>query len=231
MFSAFQTSPRLCILSPEKTSGKTRLLEVIETLCAAPRLVVYTSTAAIFRLIETEKPTLLIDEADAIFGPRAKEHEDLRAILNAGYRRGAVVMRCVGAGAKLKVRSFPSFCPVALAVIGDLPETIISRAVVVRMRRRAPNEVVHQWRERYVIPEATGLRERLAAWAAAQMTSVGQADPPMPDGLVDRSADNWEPPLAIADAQVERGRSVYGEPRSRSSPRRWSTMGAWVFGS
>jgi hypothetical protein len=44
-----------------------------------------------FRKIgDEEGVTLLYDEIDTVFGPRAREHEELRGLLNAGHRRGAV---------------------------------------------------------------------------------------------------------------------------------------------
>ena len=55
------------------------------------------SDAALFRAIAKLGPTLLFDEIDAIFGPKARDREDLRGMLNAGYRRGAVACRMGGA--------------------------------------------------------------------------------------------------------------------------------------
>ena len=77
----------------------------------------------------------MFDEVDAFFGPKAKEHEELRGLLNAGHRRGAVAYRCVGEQAKTEIRAFPAFCPVALARIGGLPDTILDRSVLVMALR------------------------------------------------------------------------------------------------
>jgi len=41
--------------------------------------------------------------------PKAGDHEDLRALLNAGHRRGATVPRCVGEGTSMTVQLFPVF--------------------------------------------------------------------------------------------------------------------------
>jgi hypothetical protein len=130
----------LALLSPEPGSGKTRTLEVLEDLVPAPMHVLSASTAAIFRTIEVEQPTLLLDEVDAIFGRRGKDdnNEDLRALLNAGHRIGATIPRCVGPSHE--VRRFPVYAAVALAGLGDLPDTLMTRSVVIRMRRRAPGE-------------------------------------------------------------------------------------------
>ncbi len=91
----FDTTPRLAILSAEKVCGKTRLLEVLNHICASPVFTPNLTTAALFRLIDARQPTVLLDEADAIFNPRAHNFEELRGLLNAGYRRGATVPRVV----------------------------------------------------------------------------------------------------------------------------------------
>src|SRR4029077_18577129 len=93
---AFGCTPYLAISSPEKRSGKTRLLEVLELLVHEPLPTANISDAALFRAISELGPTLLLDEVDAIFGPKARDREDLRGMLNAGYRRGAVARRMGG---------------------------------------------------------------------------------------------------------------------------------------
>ena len=77
---AFDTTPRLCVLSPEKGSGKTRVLEVLQLVCPAAELVLNISPAALFRLIGAGPITLLMDEADTYLETKvAKEHEDVRS--------------------------------------------------------------------------------------------------------------------------------------------------------
>ncbi len=196
---AFDSSPRLALLSPEPGSGKTRALEVIETLTPAPMHVLSASTAAIFRSIETDRPTLLLDEVDAIFGRRGSgdDNEDLRALLNAGHRNGATIPRCVGP--QHEVKRFPVYAAVALAGLGDLPDTLMTRSVVIRMRRRAPHEHVKPFRSRIDVPPGHVLRAQLASWALDVADQLRQF-PAMPEGIDDRPADVWEPLLAVADA-------------------------------
>jgi hypothetical protein len=199
LLDAFESTPRLAHLSPEPGSGKTRALEVLELLTPRPMHALSASAPAIFRSIEKNRPTLLMDECDALFGKRGDDSaEDLRALLNAGHRKGATIPRCVGP--THEVRQFPVYATVALAGLGDLPETLMSRSVVLRMRRRAPNEQVTSFRRRLAQPEGHALRDRLAAWAATVFDEVELAWPEMPDGVTDRPADVWEPLLAVADA-------------------------------
>lgn len=197
---AGENTPRLGMLSPEPGSGKTRVLELLEVLTPSPMFALSASAPAIFRSMAAAPRTLLFDEVDAIFGRHGKDDpaEDLRALLNAGHRRGATIPRCVGP--THDVQDFPVFGAVALAGLGDLPDTLMSRAVIVRMRRRLPSEPVEPFRRRLHAPEGEELRERLAAWADRVAEIVGDVWPEMPVGVTDRPADVWEPLLAIADA-------------------------------
>ncbi len=195
-----ENSPRLALLSPEPGSGKTRVLDVLETLVPNPMSVLSASPAAVFRSIEVEHPTLLMDEVDAIFRRKGSEDgaEDLRALLNAGHRQGATIPRCVGP--RHDVARFAVYGAVALAGLGDLPDTLMSRSVIIRMRRRTPGEKVEPFRRRLNASTGEELRDQLAAWAQSVADQVRDVFPDMPDGIEDRPADVWEPLLAIADA-------------------------------
>src|SRR5205823_2472902 len=77
---AWAHAPRLVIRAPEKRCGKSRLLDVVDGTCHNPLITVNASPAAVYRSIGSDyPPTLLIDEADTIFGGEAaKANEDLR---------------------------------------------------------------------------------------------------------------------------------------------------------
>ncbi|MDP9397524.1 MAG: DUF3631 domain-containing protein, partial [Actinomycetota bacterium] len=175
-------------------------LEVLDLLVRAPLHTSSMSSAALARTVDATGATVLLDEADTVFGSRAAEHEELRALLNAGHRRGAAYVRMVGEGAGMTAKAFSVFAPVALAGIGDLPDTVMQRAVVVRMRRRAPGEEVQPFRFRDAREECKQVRDDLAAWAGARVDQLAAARPVMPEGITDRPADVWEPLLAVADA-------------------------------
>lgn len=193
----FDSTPRLALLSPEPGSGKSRTLETLELLCPSPMQALSASPAAIFRTIDDAPPTLLLDEVDAIFGRYGKDtdNEDLRALLNAGHRNGAQIPRCVGPTHQVKL--FQVYCPVALAGLGDLPDTLMSRSVVIRMRRRRSDEKVEPFRYRDASSTGHVLRDRLAEWVATVADQAGNARPELP--VEDRPADVWEPLVALAD--------------------------------
>jgi len=196
---AFECAPRLVFTSPEKRCGKTRVLDIVAGISHDPLATSDATVAAIFRSIgDGHPPTLIIDEADAIFGTKkvAEQNEDLRKLLNAGHQRGRPAIRCVG---PLQIPTkFSVFAMAALAGIGTMPDTITDRAVNITMRRRASGEKVSQFRSRRDAPALGAIRERLSKWAADHIEGLSAAVPKMP--VEDRAADTWEPLIAIADA-------------------------------
>ena len=194
---AWEHAPRLAVVSPLKRCGKSRLLDVVAETCHAPLITVNATIAAVVRSIGQDPPTLLVDEADTLWGTRkqADANEDLRGLLNAGHQRNRPMLRWDITSRTAE--QLDTFAMALLAAIGELPDTIMDRAVVVRMRRRAPGEQVDPYRTRRDAPPLHDLRERLASWARAHLRQLQQATPAMP--LEDRAADTWEPLIAIAD--------------------------------
>ncbi|MYW00167.1 DNA primase, partial [Streptomyces sp. SID3343] len=127
LLECFDSTPRMAFLSPEPGSGKTRALEIVETLVPNPMPAVNASAAALFRAVSAGEstPTILFDEIDTVFGPKAGDNEELRGWINAGHRRSGVTYRCVGDGSNQSVQAFPSYCAVAVAGLGSLPDTIL----------------------------------------------------------------------------------------------------------
>jgi hypothetical protein len=205
---AWAHAPRLVIRAPEKRCGKSRLLDIVEGTCHEPLITVNASPAAVYRAIGSDTPpTLLVDEADTIFGGKnAEANEDLRGLLNAGHQRNRPAIRWDHATHRLE--KIPTFAMAALAGIGAMPDTIEDRAVVIRMRRRAPGETVAPYRHRRDGPALRQLANDLTEWLRRHLTRLERAEPVMP--LEDRAADTWEPLIAVADLAAgewpERGR-------------------------
>lgn len=199
LMDKWESTPRLAFLSPEPGSGKTRALEITELLVPRPVATVNVSPAYIFRKVGSDegRPTILYDEIDTVFGPKAKENEEIRGLLNAGHRRGAVAGRCVVKGKAIETEEIPAYAAVALAGLGWLPDTILTRSVVIRMRRRKVTEQVEPYRQRIHGREGAGLRAQIETWAASQTEEIEYHN--LPPEIQDRDADVWEPLLAIAD--------------------------------
>ena len=199
----WDSTPRIVFASPEPESGKTRALEITETLVPRPIESVNATPAYLFRKVSDDEgsPTILYDEIDTVFGPKAKDNEEVRGFLNAGHRRGAMAGRCVTSGNTVRTEELPAYCAVAMAGLGNLPDTILTRSVVIQMRRRAPNENLEPYRRRIHSPTGNLIRDRFVEWAESFRLDGNY--PTMPSGIEDRAADVWEPLLAVAEAAGE----------------------------
>ena len=192
VFDCFNCSPRLGITSAEKQCGKTTLLDLLSTTSYHALSASNISGSSVFRTQELHKPTFLVDEADTFL----TENEELRGILNSGHRKGGFVIRTVGDDHE--PRKFSTWGPMAIAMIGRLPDTLEDRAVAIRLRRRKKSEPVEGFRIDRVA-RLLELQRKIARWAEDHTTHLTNADPKM-SGLMNRVADNWRPLFAIADA-------------------------------
>jgi hypothetical protein len=202
LMDVWDSTPRLAVLSPEPGSGKSRVLEVSELLVPRAVEAVNVTPAYLFRKVSDPngRPTILYDEIDTVFGPKAKDNEEIRGLLNAGHRKHSTAGRCVVRGREIFTEEIPAYCAVALAGLGNLPDTLLTRSIIFRMKRRAPSETVEPYRRRVNGPEAEALRKRLESWTASVEPLITGVFPQMPEGIADRDADVWEALLAVADA-------------------------------
>jgi putative DNA primase/helicase len=185
--------PNLCFNSATKACGKSTALDITSRL--VPRAIPTSniSPAALYRTIEAFTPTLVIDEADAMF----RNNEDLRTILNSGFSKlAAYVIRTVGED--FEARTFNVFCPKAIALIGNLPDTLASRSIIVKMRRRKPDEEIQRLRSD-IDQGFQDLKARVIRFALDYGDTILSIDPEIPSALSDRQADCWRELLRIAD--------------------------------
>ncbi len=190
-------SPVLAITSAVKQSGKTRLFDVLEHVVRGPWRITRPSEAVLFRKIDADHPTVLLDEIDAIFNDRAGNTEGIRALFNSGNRHGTKVPRAVAQGRGYGLVEFDVFCPKATAGIGGLPDTVLDRAIVIPMERRARHERVERLRDWQARALGIPLRDALAGHVG-QMDDFAVDDVALPSQLDERAQDGWEPLFAIA---------------------------------
>jgi hypothetical protein len=197
-FDAADCTPYLSVNSAEKQSGKTLLLEVLRLLVSHAWLTCRVSAAVLYRKIDAEHPTLLLDESDTAFSSDKEYAEALRGVLNSGYRRSGAASCCVGQGANISYRDFSTFCAKAIAGIGHLPDTVADRSIPIRLKR-AKRGQTERFREREAQREASEIQTRLSASSEANLETLRNARPEIPPELSDRQADVCEPLLAVAD--------------------------------
>ncbi|UJC79247.1 DUF3631 domain-containing protein [Rhodococcus erythropolis] len=199
VYEEFDTTPRLFLDSAVPGAGKTRTLELLEETARKPLLAFATSPAALIRTIDKGGRTILMDEIDTIYNKNSGS-EDVTAVVNAGYKSGSRVPRCVGNGMDIDVVELNAYAPMALAGLhSNVPEAVRSRSIHFRMKKRRPSEIVSAYYRRDVKGEAVPIKEGLEAWLEPNRDRIRAARPRMPKGVEDRPAEVWEPLLVIAD--------------------------------
>ena len=198
-----QLCPMLLLQSAVKRSGKTTLLGLLLRMTYRALGVASISSAALYRVVDSLKPTLLLDEVDATLAQKTDTAEALRGLLNAGNdRTSSRVLRCVGEDKD--VVSYDAFGAKVLAGIGHIPDTMEDRSVVVELRRKLENEKVRRFSVLEDQAEFKEIRRKLLRWAQDWGKTVGATRPLIPYGLNDRAADNWSP--LFGDRRPGRGR-------------------------
>lgn len=219
VWEAFDAFPYLVVTSATKRSGKTRLLELVSFVAFKSRLVANISPAALYRTIDAEKPTLLVDEAEMLSSAKT----EFRSLLNPGYRRGQTVKRHDG--------DFETYCPKAFALIGDVHDTLRDRSIIIGMMRGEPARrfVYAAARE-----EGVALREMINAMVSTKAQEITEALPRF-EGLRwlinDRDEEIWTPLFVLCrllcpDRLPELSRAAADMSAAKTArPRRHAELG------
>ena len=216
--------PKFLINSPERECGKTTFLELIEALVKNPQMAGNVTPSAFFRLIETEQPTYLIDEADITI----KNNVELLAIMNAGHRKRTAY----------KIQNDPDkkngwvpkkwslWTPQVIAGIGQQEDTLMSRSICVKLRRKMWNESITEITSEY-FESLEELRNHLSNWTS--QLNLTDLNWKAPSRGPDRSKDNWKP-LFIVAAKVgggwaDKANAAYEELELNSKASKSISMG------
>jgi hypothetical protein len=197
-----ETSPRLALTSPVKRCGKSRLLGVLSALIYKAIPTSNVSPSAIFRTIDQEQCSLLVDEADAMPTRGSERGEEMRGLLNSGHtREAAFAIRNIKRGDDWIPKKFSTWAAIAVAAIGRLPDTWADRSIAIAMQRKSPRQPVERLirRNSGARAAAAELARKIARWVADHKAELASAIPDLPTELDDRASDNWESMLAIAD--------------------------------
>jgi putative DNA primase/helicase len=186
-------SPILLVSSPEAECGKSTLLGLVNFLVPKGLIIVEVSPAVLYRMIECWHPTLIVDEADTAF----KNNPELRAVVNAGWTRGAGAPRCNPDTHEPEF--FETFGPKAIGLKGlKVPDTTLSRSIIIEMSRKLPGDSAESFAHKDD-DELADIRQQLARFSADNVARLQASNPQMPEGFTNRLEANWRPLLAVAE--------------------------------
>jgi hypothetical protein len=194
VFDSFDITPYLVVTSPTRRCGKSLVLTMLQWLCCRAKKNDSMSKAAIYRSVEAERPTLVLDETSWVVDLK----DDRQGILCGGFERNGFVEVCEGESANITVRRYSTYCPKAFGIIGKLTATLMDRSIEIAMQRKTKVDRVERLGRRDNAGYAE-LRRQCLRFANDNREAVAAVKPKAPSGLNDRALDIWEPLLAIAE--------------------------------
>jgi putative DNA primase/helicase len=201
-YEVFKVAPRLGVRAPTRECGKSELLYRIQRFVPRPLSTENLTGPVLFRLIEQQHPTLIVDEFDNLLSDGKSE---LLGLFNSGYARNGKAYRLVEVGSNHELREFSTFSPLVYGMIGKPTDSFNSKSIPIEMRRATPAE----WRVLLSLEDGEEEDQRLQAlgrqaarWASDNIELLKAAKPNM-GSLTNRPATNWK--LLFAVAQVAGG--------------------------
>ena len=192
---AFAETPRLAILSDGPASGKSRLLELVNSLSFNGQVVLSPSPAGLLSALTEDNATVALDEIDLYFG--RSNRADSKAILNGGYRAGSFVRH--GNAKK------DTFGPIVMCGMGanflnnQTLSATRSRSIILRMLPRPDDAKLESYRAVLQRPYAEKLKSVITYWGSKNANDLAFSMPDLPPGISDRDADIWAPLLACGE--------------------------------
>lgn len=202
IFDWFESFPYVYLHAP-KRSGKTKALSLTSKLASNSIFSVNVSQASLYRVIEERNPTLFIDEADYL---SSEEKAELYKILNAGYKKGAVVLRCDSAGKKIELKDWHVYCPKMLASVEELKEQFIDRCITFNLLRSRNKEIANSIIRENIDDKGikweiwrSGIREQIPKIKELISQNFEELDSDeRMEKIIGRDRELWLPILAIA---------------------------------
>jgi hypothetical protein len=213
-YTLFPAYPYLALNGP-KNSGKSTVLRVLQPIAFNMVSTSDPTGPAMFRLIHYTSCTVGIDEAERYHNPRDPGMQQIRQLLNSGYKAGTPAIRLIGE--EMKPQVFDVYSPKILAAIAGLEDILSSRCITVPMRRTD--------RQLPLIPpqfDGADIRHQLYTLALTHFQQVQHNFFERSDLLTlpNRSGELWSPLIALAAFFEEQG-SVSGLLDAISEAAEW----------
>ncbi len=198
-YTLFPAYPYLALNGP-KNSGKSTVLRVLQPLAFNMISTSDPTGASMFRLIHYTSCTVGIDEAERYHNPRDPGMQQIRQLLNSGYKQGMPAIRSTGED--MKPQAFDVYSPKILAAIMGLEDILASRCIAIPM-----------WRTDQQMPalppnyDGAEIRHLLYSLALTHFKAIHRNYFQRPElhTLHNRSGELWSPLVAMAAFFEEEG--------------------------
>jgi hypothetical protein len=198
-YPAWPAVPYLYVGGP-LSSGKSRLLDVLDRLAFRPLSSSNLTGPALFRTLHDRGGVLLYDEAERL-RQSTPDVQELQSMLLAGNRRGGQATRLEAVGDTFRPEAFDVYGPKAMACIQGLPPALASRCIPVLMFRAGPDSPKPKRRLDAAPGRWQGLRDGLHALAldaGPAWLDLARRPDVCPGGIGGRDYELWQPLLALA---------------------------------
>jgi hypothetical protein len=198
-------------LGGTKRSGKTKALTLASCLAFNAISSANISTSSVFRLIQSGRCTLLIDEIEQLANPERRQ--DFRSLLLSGYKKGGPVYRTEKNSRERHVpEAFEVYSPKMLANIRGLEDVLEDRCITFIMKRSLDRKIINReidlnspvWQEirdkLYVLFLSywREISELYEAFSVGSACSVGSEPDSDMNFLSARELELWKPILVLA---------------------------------
>ena len=187
-------APKLVFTFPERDAGKSMAQDVLYWMVLRPYGAVEATGAAIYRIIDRLRPTLLLDEGDTLFA----RSNVLAHIINASWANNRrKVPRATPSG-----KTVEEFDVYGVQIISmkklRMPDTVLSRSIVCLIWPKLASELVEEFTYQDD-DEFKIIRRKLLRFAIDNAVALRAAKPEFPPGFNNRIRVNWKMLLAIAE--------------------------------
>jgi DNA primase len=198
-YTMFPAYPYLALNGP-KNSGKSTVMRVLQPLAFNMVTTSDPTGPSMFRLIHYTSCTVGIDEAERYHNPKDPGMQQIRQLLNSGYKQGMPAIRLIGED--MKPQAFDVYSPKILAAIAGLEDILASRCIAIPMRRT--DKKMPSFPPDF---DGAGLRHQLYTLALTHFRTVysNYSERPALHTLHNRSGELWSPLVALAAFFEEQG--------------------------
>ncbi|MBE2266672.1 MAG: hypothetical protein IAE80_00470, partial [Anaerolinea sp.] len=198
-YTMFPAYPYMALNGP-KNSGKSTVMRVMQPLAFNMVSTSDPTGPSMFRLIHYTSCTVGIDEAERYHNPKDPGMQQIRQLLNSGYKQGMPAIRLIGED--MKPQAFDVYSPKILAAIAGLEDILASRCIAIPMRRT--DKKMPSFPPDF---DGASIRHQLYTLALTAFPYIytNYFERPALHTLHNRSSELWSPLVALAAFFEEHG--------------------------